>query len=92
LWDLKHPENPDRPMHRLPEVARRLDQQRLASQPGPLSASKEIHLPPPSYWPIVMAFGLTFILGGLVVSLAATGAGLLIFAVAVTGWIIEPVH
>jgi cytochrome c oxidase subunit 1 len=89
LWDLKHPEDPDRPMHRLPRRLREADQQILTSKPV---SGAEIHLPLPSFWPIIMAAGLTLTLAGLVLTPVSAGLGLFIFALAVTGWIIEPVH
>jgi cytochrome c oxidase subunit 1 len=91
LWDLKHPEDPDRPMHRLPRRLREADQQILATAATTAPAS-EIHLPLPSFWPIMMAAGLTLIMAGLIVTPISSGFGLFIFALAVTGWIIEPVH
>ena len=82
LWDLKYPDHADHP----------LDPQTPHHQ-------EPIHLPPPSYWPIMMALGLTVALGGLIyanatwhLGLAATFTGLVMFVVAMTGWIREPVH
>jgi cytochrome c oxidase subunit 1 len=91
LWDMKHPDDPDRPMHRLPPRLREVDQQVLTRTATP-SVSPEIHLPPPSFWPIVMAAGLTLTLAGLVLTPVSTGLGLFLFGLAVTGWIIEPIH
>jgi cytochrome c oxidase subunit 1 len=91
LWDLKHPEDPDRPMHRLPRSLREADQRALA--PTAAAAAKaEIHLPLPSFWPIILAAGLTLMLAGLIFTPISSGLGLFLFALAVTGWIIEPVH
>jgi cytochrome c oxidase subunit 1 len=93
LWDLKHPEDPDRPMHRLPRRLREADQRVLTTRSEPAAAPEtQIHLPPPSYWPITMAVGLTLTLAGLIFTPVSTVVGLVIFAVAMTGWIIEPVH
>ena len=53
-----------------------------------------IHMPPPSYWPITMAAGLTVMFGGFVVAPLGFGLafiGLIIFAISMTGWIREPV-
>ena len=106
LWDLKHPENPDRPMHRLPRRLREADQHSLATAVTSPSGS-EIHLPSPSFWPIMMAAGLTLTLAGLLlpsisIPISAdvliflpsigTAFGLVIFTIATTGWIIEPIH
>jgi cytochrome c oxidase subunit I len=87
LWDLKHPEAPDRPVHRLPR--------RLMEAEGrlvPAGVAAEIHLPPSSYWPITMAAGLTLVLAGLIFTPIGTLAGLVVFAVATTGWVRQPVH
>jgi len=40
----------------------------------------------------VMAAGLTLTLAGLVLTPVSTGLGLFLFGLAVTGWIIEPIH
>jgi cytochrome c oxidase subunit 1 len=85
LWDLKHPEDPDRP---LPASMRVTDDQK----PVPKPAMPEIHLPNPSFWPIIAALGLTLTLAGLALTLVSTGFGLVLFALAMTGWIIEPAH
>ncbi len=89
LWNLLHPEQPDRPAHRLPRSLRRADRESLPTE------KPAIHLPPPSYWPIVLAAGLTLTLAGLIYipfGLMITIPGLVIFAVAITNWIREPVH
>ncbi len=44
-------------------------------------------LPRPTYWPIVMAVGITFVFMGIVTSLAVSGFGLATAAVALAGWI-----
>lgn len=53
---------------------------------------EDIHLPPPSYWPIILAFGFSCILTGFALSLSVTLAGVIITLVATIGWVIEPVH
>ena len=52
---------------------------------------EDIHLPPNSYWPIVLAFGFSCILGGLALSIALTIIGVVVTLVAAIGWVIEPV-
>jgi hypothetical protein len=44
-------------------------------------------LPAPTYWPVVLALGTTMILWGLVSSWMLSGVGLLLFALALSGWI-----
>lgn len=85
LWDYKHPEDPDRP---LTAQMRAKIEQKPESKP----AAPEFHLPNPSFWPIIAALGITLTLAGLAVTLVGTGLGLVIFALAMTGWIVEPAH
>ena len=44
-------------------------------------------LPQPTYWPAVLALGITFLAWGLVTSLVISGVGLVLFALALAGWI-----
>jgi len=46
----------------------------------------EVHLPSPSYWPIILAFGMTLIAAGAVSSVVASLVGIVILLVAVVGW------
>ena len=48
------------------------------------------HLPSPSYWPIVLAFGLPLVALGLIYTLWLTGIGLLFVMGAMFGWSLEP--
>jgi hypothetical protein len=52
-------------------------------------AGESIHLPGPSYLPIVTAVGLTIVVVGVVQSLILVAIGLLITLVAVVRWIRE---
>ena len=45
------------------------------------------HLPKPTYWPLLLALGLTFMLWGLLTSWIIGAAGLLLFGIALAGWI-----
>ncbi len=47
------------------------------------------HLPAPTYWPAVLAFGIVLLLWGLVTSPILFGTGLVIFALGLGGWIRE---
>ncbi|NJN95997.1 MAG: cytochrome c oxidase subunit 4 [Anaerolineales bacterium] len=53
---------------------------------------EDIHLPPNSYWPIILAFGFSCIMGGLALNIALTIIGVAVTLVAAIGWVIEPVH
>jgi hypothetical protein len=52
---------------------------------------EDIHLPPNSYWPIILAFGFSLIVGGLALSIALTIIGVVVTLVSAIGWVIEPV-
>lgn len=58
----------------------------------PVVNPEDIHMPPSSYWPIVLAFGFSSIVAGLALNIAITVVGLVITLVAAIGWVIEPVH
>jgi hypothetical protein len=53
---------------------------------------RRIHLPPPSVWPAVLAFGVTVLMFGLITSVVFDAVGLLLIAWAVAGWIGEISH
>jgi hypothetical protein len=44
-------------------------------------------LPAPTYWPVVMAAGIIFFLWGTVTTLIISLVGLVMFAIALAGWI-----
>ena len=46
-----------------------------------------IHLPPPSFWPVTMAIGLTLILTGLIINLVMTIVGAIIGIGSLVLWI-----
>ncbi len=48
--------------------------------------------PRPTYWPAVTAFGVTFMLWGIVTSPVVLGAGGVSFCIALIGWIGELRH
>jgi small-conductance mechanosensitive channel len=49
--------------------------------------SEEIHLPDPSYMPVLLAFGVTLVVVGIVLTWIMVAIGLIIAVVAVTRWI-----
>jgi cytochrome c oxidase subunit 1 len=51
---------------------------------------KGIHLPSPSYWPIVLAFGLPIVAYGLIFSLWLALIGGIVVLAAIYGWVMEP--
>lgn len=46
-----------------------------------------IHLPDPSYLPVIVAAGTTIVLVGVVLNFALAGIGLLITVVAIVRWV-----
>lgn len=56
-------------------------------QPADWPKARPERLPTPTYWPFFLAMGLTFIFWGFLTSWVILVAGLLLFAIALTGWI-----
>jgi type IV secretory pathway TrbD component len=59
------------------------------SDPSAEEAGEAIHLPGPSYLPVVTAFGLTIAIVGVVLSWVIVGMGVVITVIAITRWIRE---
>ena len=53
------------------------------------SAGETVHLPGPSYLPVVTALGLTLALTGIVINWVLVGIGVVITLVAVVRWVRE---
>lgn len=49
----------------------------------------DIHMPPPSYWPIVLAGGLVLIAIGSVSSFIISIVGIIVLLIAIGGWTME---
>jgi cytochrome c oxidase subunit 1 len=54
------------------------------------NAEAHIHLPSPSYWPIILSFGLLVICYGVIYSTLLVAAGAAIAILALFGWALEP--
>ena len=54
------------------------------------NVDSHIHLPSPSYWPIVLAFGLPIMAYGLIFNRLLILAGGIIVLLAIFGWCLEP--
>jgi cytochrome c oxidase subunit I len=52
--------------------------------------ASSVHLPSPSYWPIVVALGLPFVAYGLIYSYWIAGLGALMVVGGIFGWGLEP--
>jgi cytochrome c oxidase subunit 1 len=48
--------------------------------------SEHIHLPDPSYYPVMLAFGVVLLAAGVLSTPIISGVGLVIILVAVAGW------
>lgn len=53
-------------------------------------ADAHIHMPSPSYWPIVLSFSLLVICIGLIYSLVVTALGIALVILSLYGWAYEP--
>jgi cytochrome c oxidase subunit 1 len=49
----------------------------------------EMHQPKPSFWPIVLAFGLTVIACGVIWGIYISVIGLIILLISIAGWTLE---
>ena len=54
------------------------------------NADHHIHLPSPSYWPIVLALALPIIAYGVIFNLLLSVAGTALVILAIFGWCLEP--
>ena len=53
-------------------------------------SATNVHLPSPSYWPVVVALGLPFVAYGLIYNLWLTGVGALLILGGLYAWVFEP--
>src|SRR5918996_2022467 len=58
--------------------------------PAGHGAGHAIHMPSPSYWPVVAALGLPIIAYGLIFNMWLAGLGVVVVLVGFFGWILEP--
>lgn len=49
--------------------------------------ARPVLLAKPTWWPMALALGATFICWGLVTSLFIVGIGIIVFAISLAGWI-----
>jgi hypothetical protein len=61
------------------------------ADPAP-AAGESVHLPGPTYLPVVTAFGLTIVITGIVLSGVLVGLGVVIVVIALWRWIGETRH
>lgn len=73
-----------------PTTGQRSDTHRSVGSPPPgWSLPQPDHIPEPTYWPMVLALGITLIMWGVVTTFLMSLVGLLMFIVALVGWINE---
>ena len=60
----------------------------MAEQQAP-PAGESVHLPGPSYLPVVVAFGITIVVVGIVLSPFIVAVGLVIALIAIVRWVRE---
>ena len=58
--------------------------------PEPPADPRTIHMPSPSYWPLVVAFGVAWMAGGILTHYALSFAGGVIAMMGIIGWANEP--
>ncbi|MGH2461444.1 MAG: hypothetical protein ACRDIY_21520 [Chloroflexota bacterium] len=64
----------------------------VGNQPAdhqPDEPAPTIHLPRPTAWPAVMAAGITMVMAGIITSVFFSLVGIVVFAIALAGWIGE---
>jgi len=54
-----------------------------------MSKHSDIHVPPPSFWPIILAGGLVLIAIGIISSFTVSIVGVIVLLVAIGGWAME---
>ena len=54
------------------------------------NADDDVHLPSPSYWPIILAFGLPIMAYGVIYNIVMIAVGAVIVLLAMFGWALEP--
>ena len=61
----------------------------LTHDPDLAPASEVVHMPEPSYLPVVFAFGALLALGGILMNTVVSAIGVIILAVAFFRWVGE---
>jgi cytochrome c oxidase subunit I len=80
FWDEKYPET----------VIHHGRSRPVPVHSAPVEIPSSIHMPNPSYWPLITAFGIALLLGGLIIGPAASALGAAIILTGITGWALEP--
>lgn len=54
--------------------------------------AKPVNLPEPTYWPFFLAFGITFLLWGILSSWLISVIGMIVLIIALGGWMSDLYH
>ena len=76
---------------RLPPVVGTQPERGAALKPG-WSRPKPEKIPPPTYWPAVFGFGLTFIMWGIISNIFLFCFGLIVVVIALVYWVLDLRH
>jgi cytochrome c oxidase subunit 1 len=82
FWHRKYTEDREGRLVRVPAGA--------SDDATPHGGGHAIHLPGPSFWPLIAAFGLPTIAYGLIYSWWLVAAGVVVLLVGLFGWALEP--
>jgi cytochrome c oxidase subunit 1 len=82
FWHKKYAEDETGRLVRVPAGA--------SGEAHPASGGHAIHLPSPSFWPLVVAFGFPILGYGVLYSWWLIGLGAAVVAVGLVGWALEP--
>jgi cytochrome c oxidase subunit 1 len=72
------------------DEAGRVTRRATAEEVAQKGDATDVHLPSPSYWPLVLASGMPLIGYGLIFNLIFLGLGVIVVLVAILGWALEP--
>jgi cytochrome c oxidase subunit I len=90
FWYRKYDEDQSGRLVRLAESDDVVEHHEATSDTPEGEHAHGIHLPSPSYWPIVLAAGLPLIAYGILYTYWLSGLGALLVVVAIYGWGLEP--
>jgi cytochrome c oxidase subunit 1 len=82
FWHRKYAEDESGRLVRVPAGA--------SGAEHPEAGGHSIHLPSPSFWPIVVSLGFPLLAYGVLYSWFLVAAGALVIVVGLTGWALEP--
>ncbi len=52
-----------------------------------LSPADPQEIPPPTFWPFILSFGVVFLFWGIITSFIVSLAGVIIMTISIAGWI-----